>query len=68
MTWLFRTGGSLLALFGVFNIMLAGYAVATSHEVTDGPAVLILLVGGMLALVFGALHAVAKTTFSRADG
>ncbi|GAA0768783.1 hypothetical protein [Brevundimonas olei] len=67
MTWLFRAGGSLLALFGVFNIMLAGYAVATSHEATDGPAVLILLLGGLLALVFGAFHAFATVEYGEPE-
>lgn len=67
MTWLFRAGGVLLMLFGVFNILLAGYAVATSHEASDGPALLILLVGGLLALAFGAFHAFATVEYGETD-
>lgn len=61
MTWLFRIGGWALLAFGAMNLLVAGVAVA-DRQASLG-VWLVLLVGGLLAMGFGAFHAFATVEY-----
>lgn len=61
MTWLFRVGGWALLAFGAMNLLVAGMAVA-DRQASLG-VWLVLLLGGLLAMGFGAFHAFATVEY-----